>query len=269
VSDEVEFRPDLYRGAAEDYDRYRLPYPPTLVADLAERAGLDGRGAALDVGCGTGQVAFAVRPYVAEVVGIDQEPDMITVATRKTASMRIDGMEWKVSAAEDFVAEHPFRLVTIGNAFHRMKRSRVAAAARQWLRSGGDLALVWASTPLLGDAGWQRVVRDCAAEWADRLGVSDRVPSNWESDIEQRPHAQVLADAEFDVLGRRDFTAVYERSLTEVAGFVYSTSLLPRSVVGDHSDDFEQDLATRLIAIEPSGVFREEMSAAYDLARSP
>jgi len=269
VSDPVTFRSDLYRGTAEDYDRCRLPYPPEMFADLAERIGLNGTGAALDVGCGTGQVAFAIRPYVAEVVGIDQETCMIEFASTKTTKIRLSGMEWRVVAAEDFVAAGTFRLVTIGNAFHRLHRTDVAKRARRWLRPAGHLALVWSSGTQSGPADWQRVVNDCANEWADRLGASDRVPSNWQSDIDARPHATVLAEAGFEVLGRQEFTATHERSVADIAGFLYSTSLLPRSVLGDHITEFEQDLATRLHEIEPSGTFQEEVSAAYDLARSP
>ena len=33
------FRRDLYRGTARDYERFRVPYPPGLTADLADRAG--------------------------------------------------------------------------------------------------------------------------------------------------------------------------------------------------------------------------------------
>ena len=37
----------------------------------------------LDLACGTGQLTFALRPYVAEVWAVDQEPGMTAVVTRK------------------------------------------------------------------------------------------------------------------------------------------------------------------------------------------
>ena len=55
---DLEFRRDLYRGTARDYDRFRVPYPRSLVDDLAERSGAACRGRLLDLACGTGQVAL-------------------------------------------------------------------------------------------------------------------------------------------------------------------------------------------------------------------
>jgi SAM-dependent methyltransferase len=57
-----EFRRDLYRGTARDYDRFRVPYPQALIDDLAGRSGADGQGRLLDLACGTGQVTFALQP---------------------------------------------------------------------------------------------------------------------------------------------------------------------------------------------------------------
>ena len=77
MSERAKFRRDLYGGPADYYDKFRLGYPEAMLADLASRVGLDGSGDLLDVACGTGQVAFALAPHVASIVGIDQEPDTV------------------------------------------------------------------------------------------------------------------------------------------------------------------------------------------------
>ena len=59
--DEVRFAADLSRGAAAAYDRYRLPYPAAMIADLVRRAGVSGHGRLQDLACGTGQLAFPLR----------------------------------------------------------------------------------------------------------------------------------------------------------------------------------------------------------------
>src|SRR5580658_10084892 len=72
---DLEFRRDLYRGIAHDYDRFRVPYPRSLIDDLAGRSGAAGRGRLLDLACGTGQVTFALAGRFGEVWAVDQEPD--------------------------------------------------------------------------------------------------------------------------------------------------------------------------------------------------
>lgn len=57
MNDEIRFAADLYRGTAWYYDRYRLPYPEAMLADLVRRAGVSGQGRLLDLACGTGQLA--------------------------------------------------------------------------------------------------------------------------------------------------------------------------------------------------------------------
>lgn len=50
-----------------------------------------------------------------------------------------------------------FDLISSGNPFHRLRRDAVARLAFRWLRPGGHLALLWSSTPWLGDAEWQSI----------------------------------------------------------------------------------------------------------------
>jgi hypothetical protein len=65
VSDELSFAPDLYRGTAGYYDRYRLSYPPAMITDLVRRTQPSGRGRLLDLACGTGQLELARKPIEA------------------------------------------------------------------------------------------------------------------------------------------------------------------------------------------------------------
>ena len=265
VSERAHFRPDLYDGAAEYYDKFRLGYPKAMLADLASRVALDGSGGLLDVACGTGQVAFALAPRVAYIVGIDQEPGMVNFAAAKAATMGLRNSEWHVGRAEEFVADG-FRLVTIGSAFHRLDRPAVATRARQWLRPGGFLALLWTSNFLEGSSPWQLTLDGCVRDWVKRLDTADRVPATWASDIERLPHSTVLTHAGFEIVGGYEFTSSHDWSLAGLIGLLYSTSYFPRSALGDHVEEFETDLATRLRTVEPSGVFRETISGAYDLA---
>ena len=263
------FRPDLYRGTASYYDRFRLRYPDALLDDLCRRTSVDGAGRLLDVACGPGTVTFALRDRFAAVWAVDQEPETIAFAAALARDRGVRNVRWFAGRAEDVDADEGFDLVTIGTAFHRLERRRVAALARRWLRAGGHLALLWSDTALHGGAPWQQVYAAVFADWVGRTGAGDRLPAGFEEDLARFPHATVLRDAGFVVVGRYEFTAVHDWTIAELIGLVYSTSLLSRSVLGDRAGAFETDLRERLGAVEPSGVFREHASFAYDLAYAP
>ena len=144
LDNDIEFASDLYRGTAAYYDRYRLPYPDAMIADLMGRAAPSGRGRLLDLACGTGQLAFPLAPWFAEVWAVDSEPDMIDVVRAKAAGAGPYGARIQAAAlkAEELrVDPGSFELIVIGNAFHRLKRERVAQRAYDWLPPGRCLAL--------------------------------------------------------------------------------------------------------------------------------
>lgn len=260
------FRPDLYRGTAEFYDRFRLPYPPDLVEHLCREASVSGAGRLLDLACGPGTVTFALSDHFVEVWAVDQETETIEFATRKAADQDVQNVRWIAGRAEDVDADEVFELVTIGTAFHRLDRRRVAEQAARWLRSGGHLALLWSNTPLSGAEPWQQVYAATLVDWMQRTGADDRLPPELEGHLVQHPQAAVLTDAGFADVRRYEFPEIHDWTIAALIGLVYSTSLLPRSVLGDRVGAFEADLEARLTAIEPSGIFREYATFAYDLA---
>ncbi len=261
------FRADLYRGTATFYDRYRLPYPDVLIDDLCRRACVNGGGRLLDLACGPGTVTFALSTHFAEVWAVDQEREAVDFAAGRAARLGIENVRWMVGRAEDVDPDEPFDVVTIGTAFHRLDRRRVAELAMQWLRTGGHLALLWSDTALNGAADWQRVLAQVVVDWMRRTEAEDRLPADLEGHLAELPHARVLEDAGFVVAGRHEFEEIHDWTVEELIGLVYSTSLLPRSVLGYRAEAFEADVRERLLAIQPTGVFREHASFAYDLAQ--
>ena len=118
---------ELFKGTASYYSRYRPMYSASLIRFLVERFSLDGRGKMLDLGCGTGQLAFRFSDWFEEIVGIDTEPEMIKEAIRLSKEIRVENVEW-FNGAIDTYKEKPdetFHLVTIAKAFHWMDRAKV------------------------------------------------------------------------------------------------------------------------------------------------
>jgi ubiquinone/menaquinone biosynthesis C-methylase UbiE len=263
-----QFRRDLFRGTARDYDRFRVTYPQSLTDDLAERSGADGRGRLLDLACGTGQLTFALHDRFALVWAVDQEPDMISVVREKAG--RIGSIRPVVSAAEDLdVPSGQFDLVVVGNAFHRLPRELIAGRAVRWLRPGGFLALAWYDSPWSGEAPWQEALSAAMKRWRARMATGDRVPAGYEQARSARPDEAILSEAGFDFAGRREFCADHDWTPDTLAGFLFSTSVLSRAALGSLAADFEADIRRELHATDPAGRFRQSISFAYDLFRRP
>lgn len=266
MSSELEFRTDLYRGTAQYYDRFRPAYPDALFEDLLARTGSSG-GRLLDLACGTGQIALPLARRFASVVAVDQEPETIDFARSKSSGLGgASNVRWVSGSVETVELEERFDLITVGNAFQRFRRHTAAARMRSWLTAGGAVALLWSDMPWVGDLRWQVELFNVFVEWTERAGTKDRVPSGFEESMSSDPHEQVLCRAGFDYAGRFEFSSEQSWTVEELVGFMYSTSLLNRAVLGQDCSVFEADLRARMLAVEPMGRFVHPLSSAYELA---
>jgi len=221
MSDEM-----LFRGAAPYYSRFRRGYPPELLELLAERAGLDGLGRLLDLGCGTGQLAVPLAARVEEVVAVDPEAEML-------AEMDAPPNVRKVNARAEDVDESwgDFRLVTIGRAFHWMDGPLVL----------DRLSRITTQVALVGDSLPKSEAQSAVLAVAREL-VGERPPM-------KQPtvrYAQALAASPFsDVL---ELTVEVDQTWTidQLIGFAYSTSFARLERLGDRREEFERELRARL-----------------------
>jgi SAM-dependent methyltransferase len=265
----MSFRPDLFRGTAVSYDRYRPPYPPALINHLSERAVVPAPGTYLDLACGPGTLTFALHDRFAETWAVDQEPDMVAFARAKadgiTGTGSIAGIRCIESSAEDLTAPpETFDLITIGNAFHRMRREVVTARSYGWLRPGGHLALVWGGSPWRGSAPWQQALQAVLDRWP-----TDRIPAGYEQDREKRPDLAILADAGFEMIGTCEFPVTHEWTLAALAGFLSATSTHSPAALAERAAAFSADLRASLLACDPAAIYPQQLHFAYDLARRP
>jgi len=271
-----QFRTDLYRGTSGYYDRYRLPYPTALIDDLILRTSADGTGRLLDLACGTGQACFALAGWFAEIWAVDQEPDMVGLAAEKASALGdaaatgTERFRFVTCAVEELSApEQTFDLVTIGNAFHRLRRETIAAQVLRWLKPGGYLALLWGGPPNYGDAPWQQALHDQMQRWQLRPGAEQRVPAGYEADRAAQSDVDILRATGFEIVGRQEFPVSHVWTATEIAGFVASTSVLSPAALGPDAAAFDVSLRQALLEQEPGGQFRQDTSFACDLARRP
>ena len=108
------------------YERYRLGYPERLIARVIALAGLKPGDAVLDLGCGPGLLAIALRQAGMAVTAADPEPDMLAAAeAAREAAVMVD---FRRGGSFDLHDGHgPLPLVTIGRAFHWMDRAATLA----------------------------------------------------------------------------------------------------------------------------------------------
>jgi len=258
------FRRDLFRGTADYYDQFRVPYPASLIDDLSVRAALTGSGTLLDLACGTGHLAFALHSRFARIWAVDQEPDMIEVVARKAAAAGLSIRTTAASAEQLDLAQASIELVAIGNAFHRFDRDTVAGLIHRWLRPGGHVALAWGggpqdNAPSVSPAPWQRALRAVLLRWRP----PDRIPSGYDRDRTARPDSAVLTQAGFRYLDKREFTVAHEWTIESLLGHAHSTAVLSRQALGETAADFAADLRRTLL---PHAPFRHQLSFACELA---
>jgi ubiquinone/menaquinone biosynthesis C-methylase UbiE len=140
----VPYDPTIYLGAAPHYRRGRPAYSPQLEAVLADKAGLDGHGRLLDVGCGPGVLTVRLAHLFEQAIGLDPDAAMLSEGRRAAGERRVTNIRWVQGLAEDLpaVAPGPHRLVTFGQSFHWTDKQQVAEAVYDMLEPGGALALI-------------------------------------------------------------------------------------------------------------------------------
>jgi SAM-dependent methyltransferase len=240
--------PTAFAGTATYYVRYRPPYPDEFLSALRSQAKTTGHGSLLDLACGPGRVAIPMAPYFASVLAVDVEAEMIAVAEQDASRRGVTNIAWRVQRAEDLqLPARSLELITIGEAFHRLDQERILKLALEWLQHGGSLATLGGEPVWRGEEAWKRVLVEVVNKWTG-TSLGDPNDGRWGG-----PSAALRA-AGLEVEERE---SVVERVWTcdSIVGFMFSTSIASRRVLGDTASQFEADLRGALLQAEPSDRF--------------
>ncbi len=153
-----------------------------------------------------------------------------------------------------------FRLITLGNSFHWMRREEVLDKAYALAEPGGGVAIVgnpggvWA-----GGDPWERVVREVLIRW---LGPRRRTRTGL---FAAEEGAEKVALARSSFVGVEAGTYRWERpvDIDTILGELYSTSYANRALLGDRADAFTTDLRRALLALDPAGQFIQRLCTEY------
>ncbi len=260
----IPFDPARFRSAAAHYLQGRPAYAPALIQDVADSCRLDGTGRLLDLGCGPGQLAMLFRPHVAAVLGMDPEPEMLALAASRAAAAGLD-LAFRQGSSQDLTpAMGPFRLVTIGRAFHWMDRAETARRVEAILDAGGALALFSTTHIDAPDNSW-RVEFERVLDAA--LGGGQRAAWRQPGWVK---HEAVLLDSPLCDLHR---LGVVERRRTPGVALIdraLSMSATSRARLGEAGADSLRAALERLIdAVAQDGMVTEVVESVVLMARRP
>ena len=119
-------QPDSYDLTAAYYSA-RTPYLPGFFSYAADALGLSKQSFALDLACGSGELAVGFAPYCRSILAIDKSPHMLSGRRGHPENVRF--LEADVNAG---IGPFPdlADLVTIGRAIHHLRKDRLIALLR-------------------------------------------------------------------------------------------------------------------------------------------
>lgn len=212
--------------------RFRPAYPPALYDAMLELS--PGRGAVLDLGCGTGKLAGPLAAHFARVDALDPSVPMLAAAASAYPDTRI---RWLTGTAEDVDWGPPYDLVCAGASIHWLDHERLMPRLSESLSTGAWLMVID------GDGAWQPPWQaewiDFIARWLERMGRRH-------DEIEYL--AAMNRYQEFVVVGgRREFVSAVTQPVDEFVACQHSRASWARALMGpERSAGFDAELAELL-----------------------
>ena len=258
---------ELFASATEYYDRYRPGYPDGLFSEFADRLGLDGSQVAVDVGCGTGQVAIPLAGHVRRVIAIDPLPRMLALGAAAARRRGVANVDWRLGDSTGLarLGVEGADLVVFAASFHWTDRPAVTRELAGLVAVLAPLVVVTDGLGQDEDPEWVRAIADVRARY---LGPVRRAGSG----VYVRPqgsHEQVLRESPFSSVERLCWR--WERSLTvaQVVGLQFSYSFSTPALLGDDAAAFAADVRDAVLALHPDGTVVEPLRAEVLIARRP
>jgi SAM-dependent methyltransferase len=251
--DEPEYDPRRFRANVPFYARYRLGYPDSLIERISRAAGLQQGDAVLDLGAGPGLLSIPFAKAGMAVTAVDPEPGMLAELKEAAAGENVTIDIRRGSSFDMPAGIGPFRLVTIGRAFHWMNRPATLEMLDGVTGEDGAIALVHDDHPATVENIWRGVLRDVA----DRYGRGDAPHVRETRAKGYRSHESVLLDSRFSELERIGVIVRRELTADDIVGLAHSLSALSPEKLGSRAQAFEAELREELARLSPDNCFIE------------
>jgi ubiquinone/menaquinone biosynthesis C-methylase UbiE len=247
------FESRRFRTTVPYYARYRLGYPPQLIARVGALAGLVQGDAVMDLGCGPGLLAIPFAERGMRVTAIDPEPEMLAAARRAAADA---GVEIDFKQASSFALPGdigPFKMVTMGRAFHWMDRVETLRVLDRLTLSDGALALFEDDYPRTAENAWLKALNAIGK----RYGAEEAAHRVAARRSDYRTHVSYLFDSVFSQIERAGIVIRRTITVDDIVGRAYSLSVLSKEALGDRAQAFETELRAELARLSPDDRFTE------------
>jgi ubiquinone/menaquinone biosynthesis C-methylase UbiE len=253
-----------FQGTVAFYDRYRLDYPPRLLARVAALAGLKLGDPVLDLGTGTGMLAIAFAKAGMAVTALDPEPEMLAAATAKAKEAGVTADFRRGGAADLDPGLGPFKLAVMGRSFHWMDRAATLSMLDKIILPEGGVALFHDAHPPVEENGWFKIL--CSLQ--DKFGRAAASDAAERRGGHRRYEPYLFASA-FTQLDGLSVTIRRPLSVEEIIGRAFSMSVTAPERLGGRADAFATALNQALRELSPDGTFTEVAELVALLARRP
>jgi SAM-dependent methyltransferase len=263
--DVIPFNARRFKSAAQHYLAGRPAYPAKLIETVTLLCGLSSQARVLDLGCGPGQLALALAPFVGSVLAVDPEPEMLALCQAQIDQAGRSNMEARQGSSVDLDASFgQFDLVAIGRAFHWMDRTAILQVLDGMMPPEGAVVLFGDRHPPLPVNAWVDRFDEIVEQYAKSdTGRAIRKSPNWVK------HESVLLASSFCQLER--YAVVEENALSfdRIIDRALSRSSTTRARLGDQADQMIDELRRDLFADGTSAMLHEVVEANALIAQRP
>lgn len=258
------YEPHRFQSAVPFYERYRLGYPDRLIRRVIALMGLKPGDPVLDLGTGPGFLAVPFARAGMRVMAADPAPAMLDAAAEAARAAGVTLQLWQGGSYELAPDMGPFKLVTIGRAFHWMDRVATLAMLDNIVTPDGGVAFFHDAHPPVEENRWFKSLCDVA----DRYTKETAHAAERKAGGHRRYEPYLFASA-FTRLDGFSVTSRSDISLDDIVGRAYSLSSCAPERLGESQANFEADLRAALAPHAINGNLVEVAEMVALLARRP